>query len=81
MTDSPKFIGSPWGRLSWSEWIPLDAPLSEYQRVISHRGGLYITVRIEDKTRDVDLNISRPVMPSKMRGIALNPMILHRVTW
>ncbi|MEO2019292.1 MAG: hypothetical protein ABGZ53_33580 [Fuerstiella sp.] len=41
MSDSPEFIGSTWGRLSWSEWIPLDAPLSEYQRVISSRGGLY----------------------------------------
>jgi hypothetical protein len=41
MSDSPKFIGSTWGRLSWSEWIALDAPLGEYQRVVSNRGGLY----------------------------------------
>jgi hypothetical protein len=41
VSDSPEFIGSMWGRLSWSEWIPLDAPVREYQRVISSHGGLY----------------------------------------
>ena len=41
MSDPHKFICSTWGRLSWSEWIALDAPLGEYQRVVSNRGGLY----------------------------------------
>ena len=41
MSDPHKFICSTWGRLYWSEWIALDAPLGEYQRVVSNRGGLY----------------------------------------
>ena len=42
-----KYVRPAWAELSWSEWLPLDAPLKTYQEYISKEPGFY-RVRVKD---------------------------------
>jgi len=41
VSDSVKVVSKEWGRLSWSEWIPLNAAADRYREFISDQPGLY----------------------------------------
>ena len=41
MSDPSRTVGEEWGRLSWSQWIPLDASAAGYRTVVPNQPGLY----------------------------------------